>query len=439
VLPDGVETDLWATVLVVADGENNMAAYVDLDVVVITRPESDAIRQAVADALGIAPENVRASITHNHAGPPPSTWNWTKQGREALEGYYTLLPEMVAGAARLAQQNMRPARIAVGHGQSHVAVNRRETGPDGRPLTGVNPEGLIDPDLLVVRIDDREGNPLANIVGYTMHPTTMGPTNRMISSDWPGHMKRTVEAITGATCLFAQGATGNVGPGPDGFTDDAGVIRRIGAEVGCEAARVALGLRLPAVQHRHERVWESGAPLGKWTADPLPESEVAVRTVSRTIDLPLREQVPPDEAEAAVKEAEDRLDALKASGAPAQEIEAATFVAKRANMARSRSRAYYGRTSTPVALHLLQIGPVVFAGFEGEPFAEIGLAVKEQSPFEHTWFGGYTGGWAGYIPTADAYPHRGYEVDTSPFAPEAASRVVEGTTEALKDLAGQPS
>ncbi|HET8522616.1 MAG TPA: neutral/alkaline non-lysosomal ceramidase N-terminal domain-containing protein [Thermomicrobiales bacterium] len=438
VLPDGVETDLWATALVVAD-DANTAAYIDLDVVVINRQESDAIRGAVAHALGISAENVRMSITHNHAGPPPSGWNWTKEGRDALVGYYALLPEMAASAARLAQQDMRPARIAVGHGHSDVAVNRRETGPDGRPLTGVNPDGIIDPDVLVVRIDDREGNPLANIIGYTMHPTTMGPTNRMISADWPGHLKRTMESITGATCLFAQGATGNVGPGPDGFTDDAGVIRRLGGQIGAEAARVALGLRLPAVKHRHERVWESGAPLGKWTAEPLPEPDVVVRTVSRTIDLPLREQLPPEEAEAAVKKAEAKLDELKASGAPASEIEAATFVAKRTNMANARSRAYYGRTSTPVALHLLQIGPVVFAGFEGEPFAEIGLAVKEQSPFEHTWFGGYTGGWAGYIPTADAYPHRGYEVDTSPFAPEAAQKVVDGTVAALKDLAKQPS
>jgi hypothetical protein len=434
VLPDGVEAPLWATTLVVDDGAT-MAAWIDLDIVIVTRAESDAIRSAVAEALGISPDAVRVSVTHNHAGPPPSAWNWTRLGQAALDGYYALLPEFAAGAARLALQNLQPARVAAASGESRVAVNRRESAPNGRMVTGVNPEGAIDPQVFVLRIDAREGGPLAAVVGYTMHPTTLGPTNRLISPDWPGHLKRTVETLTGATCLFAQGATGNIGPGPDGFTNDATVVRRLGAEIGCEAARVYFGLRLPAVTHRHERVWESGAPLGKWLPEPLPETEPAVRVMSRDIALPLIVQPPLPEAQARVDEAQRRLDDLRRQGAAAAEIEAATFVTKRANMALSRARTYGGQETFPVALHLLQIGPAVFAGTEGEPFAEIGLAIKARSPWPATWFGGYTGGWAGYIPTAADYPQGGYEVDTSPFAPEAAQRLVEETLSTLEEFA----
>ncbi len=433
VLPDGVEADLWATALVVDDGET-AAAWVDLDIVIVSRPESDAIRAAVAEALEIPSRNVRVSVTHNHAGPPPSAWNWTRQGGEALAGYYALLPEFAAGGARLAMQAMRPARVAAGSGESRVAVNRREIAPGGRPVTGVNPEGVIDPEVFVVRIDGSEGDSVAAVVGYTMHPTTLGPTNRLISPDWPGHLKRTVEAITGATCLFAQGATGDVGPGPDGYTDDVGVVRRLGQQVGCEAARVYLGLDLPAVRHRHGRVWESGAPLGQWTREPLPEEAAMVRVVSRDIMLPLIEQPPLEEARARVREAQARLDDLKQRGAPAAGVEAATFATKRANMAFSRAETYGGKEEFAVELHALQIGPAVLAGTEGEPFAAIGMAIKERSPFAATWFGGYTGGWSGYIPTAEEYPRGGYEVDTSPFAPEAAARLVEETLAALREL-----
>ena len=77
----------------------------------------------------------------------------------------------------------------------------------------------------------------------------------------------------------------------------------------------------------------------------------------------------------------------------------------------------------------------MLVGVEGEPFAEIGLAVKERSPFEWTWFGGYVGGWAGYVPTAEEYPKQGYEVETSPFAPGAAGRLVNETVAALEELA----
>ncbi len=433
VFPDGVEADLWATVLVVTDGAT-MAAFVDLDLVIISREESDAIREAVAHVLGITPAQVRCSVTHNHAGPPPSAWDWTDEGGDALQGYYRELPAYASGAARLALRNLRPAQVAAGSGSSHVAVNRRETAPDGRTVTGVDPNGLIDPHVFVVRIDGADRQPIAAIVGYTMHPTTMGPSNRLVSPDWPGHLKRTVEALTGATCLFTQGATGNVGPGPDGYTDDPGVIRRLGAAVGCEAARVYLDLRLPRVRYEHARVWESGAPLGVWRAVPEPEPQPIVRTLTRQIHLPVRPLPSLAEAEADVHDAVGHLNALKQQGASAAEIEAATFVAKRANMTFFRVQTFGERATFPIDLHVLQIGPVVLAGTECEPFAEIGLAVKEQSPFPQTWFGGYTGGWFGYVPMPDEYPRGGYEVNTSPYTPEAAATLVAGTVAALREL-----
>ncbi len=433
VFPDGVEADLWATVLVVTDGAT-MAAFVDLDLVIISRAESDAIRAAVGDALGIPPARVRCSVTHNHAGPPPSAWDWT-DGAEALRGYYDELPARARDAARIALANLRPARVAVGDGASNVAFNRRETAPDGRMVAGTNPDGPIDPHIFVVRIDGAEGEPLAAIAGYTMHPTTLGPTNRAVSPDWPGHLKRAVESLTGATCLFAQGATGDIGPGPETYTDDLRTVRRIGARVGAEAARVALGLQLPAARYEHERVWESGASLGKWRAVPEPEPAPVVRAVSRQIDLPVRPMQTLAAAEADVRDAVGHLTALKRRGASAAAIEVATFVAKRTNMTLFRVQTFGERATFPIELHLLQIGPAVLAGAECEPFAAIGVAIKHQSPFSHTWFGGYTGGWFGYVPMPDDYPHGGYEVETSPYAPEAAAILIAETIAALEELA----
>jgi hypothetical protein len=430
---EGVETDLWATVLVLA-GDGELAAIVDVDLVAVTMSDAEAIRAEVARVLGIAPARVRVTETHNHAGPPPSSWAWMKEGTAALRRYYEHLPDLAASAALTAVRGLRPARVAAGAGESRVAVNRRERAPDGRMTTGVNFDGVIDPQVFVVRIDGADGRPLAAIVGYTMHPTTMGPTNRYISADWPGHLKRTVEGITGATCLFAQGSTGNVGPGPEGFTDDPRVIQRLGGAVGSEAARVYFGLRIPPARFRHERVWESGAPLGKWMVVPEAEVEPKVRVVARELRLPLRPQVSLPDAEAQTEAARKRLNDLVHRRAPAAEVEAATFVTKRAAMTLARSQAYAGRSELPIELHLLQIGPAVLAGIPAEPFAEIGLAIKSRSPFPHTWFGGYVGGWSGYIPMPEEYPRGGYEVETSPFTPDAAGRVVEGTVAALEDL-----
>ncbi|CAN5879758.1 hypothetical protein BH24CHL4_BH24CHL4_10250 [soil metagenome] len=433
VFPDGVESPLFATALVVDDGTTR-AVWIDLDIVVITREESDAIRAAVGDVVGIGPELVRVTVTHNHAGPPPSAWNWSKQGQAAMDGYFAMLPEYAAGAARSALHTLRPAQFNAGSGESHVAVNRRETAPDGRPVTGANLDGVIDPQVLVVRIDDADGGPMAALVGYTMHPTTLGPTSRLVSADWPGHMKRTVEQLTGATCLFAQGCCGNIGPGQDGYTADVRVIEQLGARVGCEATSVYLSLDVPKVTRTHDRVWESGAPLSTWNQEPVVGVPPTVQVETRSVSLPVMEQPSVEEAQRHVDRAQEHLDTLQAAGATGAEIEAATFVAKRVNMAHWRATEYGGRSRVPVDVQVFRIGDVVLVGSQGEPFAEIGIAIKEQSPFEHTWFGGYTGGWAAYIPTAEAYPHKGYEVDTTPFAPEAAGVLVKETLEFLKEI-----
>ena len=74
ILADGVETALWASVLVLDDGQE-VAALVDLDLVILTHAESEAVRGAVGRAVKIDPQKVRVSLTHNHAGPPPSDWD----------------------------------------------------------------------------------------------------------------------------------------------------------------------------------------------------------------------------------------------------------------------------------------------------------------------------------------------------------------------------
>jgi hypothetical protein len=154
------------------------------------------------------------------------------------------------------------------------------------------------------------------VCGYIDAPTTLGPTNRLLSSDWPGHLKRTVETMTGATCIFAQGATGNVGPGPEGFTDDVRVVRTLGLQIGCEAVRVHASMHLPPVQFRHERIWESGAPLGRWAAAPVTERAPVVRSRSHPLRLPLLSQPSLADVEAKRTEAQTKLQGLIARGAP---------------------------------------------------------------------------------------------------------------------------
>src|SRR5262249_49388236 len=105
-----------------------------------------------------------------------------------------------------------------------VASNRRVRLPDGKLIHRYGrapeewralPEGLIDPEVLVVRIDDLQGRPLGALVNYACHPTAAGGDNHpWVTGDFVSYGLRPAEAaLGGAPCLFLQGTAGNIGTG----------------------------------------------------------------------------------------------------------------------------------------------------------------------------------------------------------------------------------
>jgi len=379
---------------------------------------------------------VRVSVTHNHANPV--MWNnWIGGRPDQVDAYRAGLPIAAAGAARAAKLAERPVRSAAGVGLSTIGRNRRQTirDPDGtdRVIGGRDDAGVTDPEVTVVRFDELGGRPYAAILGYACHPTTLGPDNRMHSPDYPGVAKAVFEAATGAPALFLQGAAGNVGP-RHGFVGDVAVVERLGTELGLEAARTFVELDTRPVELTFSHPRESGATLAMWTETELPDAPPPLRATRRTVALPLRPQPPQAEARAAYEQWRDELARVTSDGSSAAEIEATMFRARRAQMALTRATTYGGRDTIDVTVEVLRIGDVALVGCNGEPFCEIGLAVKAASPFRITFFGGYTGPSLGYIPWPDAYEQGGYEVETTPYASEAAQRLVEAVGDALDSV-----
>ena len=77
---------------------------------------------------------------------------------------------------------------------------------------------------------------------------------------------------------------------------------------------------------------------------------------------------------------------------------------------------------------------VVFGGFPGEPFNEIGKTVKKNSPFTLTIPACLVNGSRGYFPFSDAYTQGGYESATSPFGPTVADDLIKGQGELMQRL-----
>ncbi|MBW3625091.1 MAG: neutral/alkaline non-lysosomal ceramidase N-terminal domain-containing protein [Armatimonadetes bacterium] len=98
-----------------------------------------------------------------------------------------------------------------------------------------------------------------------------------------------------------------------------------------------------------------------------------------------------------------------------------------------------------VTLSALAIGDAAFVTLPGEAFCTQGLEIRRRSPYPCTILAAYSNGNVGYLPTREAYPLGGYEVDSAHryygypecVAPEAGELGVETALELLSELNSQ--
>jgi neutral ceramidase len=212
---EGVLDPLHARALVLKAGDAKVA-IVSLD---LGRAPTRGSMARIRDALKPdAYAELFLVASHTHHGPVIETETWPTGGKP----YVRELEEKIVGVIRAADKARVPARVAVAAGETALNRNRQSKRPD-RP---------VDRDLLVLRVEDRSGKPIAHAVNFAAHPT-MHPAGLMkFSADFPGAMAKHVEAATGAPCLFLQGAAGDLSPNPpDGVTGPNAFGRRLGDEV----------------------------------------------------------------------------------------------------------------------------------------------------------------------------------------------------------------
>ena len=89
-------------------------------------------------------------------------------------------------------------------------------------------------------------------------------------------------------------------------------------------------------------------------------------------------------------------------------------------------------------LHItaLSVGDVVFAGFPGEPFTQIGQEVKKWSSFALTITACCANGYEGYYPMRSAYEEGGYEAAVAKYQVGTAEEIVKASVELIKQLQG---
>jgi hypothetical protein len=401
----------------------------------------DAAARAAA-AIGVPEEHVRISASHTHAGAAFQP-NRGPAGVDlrpyagVFSNYRAAAADKVVGTIVEANSRLLPVHIGAAQGAGTINVNRRFRSQAGQPAAvGLNPEGFVDRDLLVLRIDDAGGRPYAVVFNFQCHGTVMGYENRYVSPDWIGSARKAVEqALPGATALFLQGAAGNQGP-VEGYTGDLEVARRLGAVVGYQAAALALGIDTVKREPRFEGFVESTAYQAKQPWRVEGPRDATLRFSSRIVELePRRYSAPELEAMARrVEQAQRSLAQAEASGDEWRQHQARARLRRDTDLLKRWQEA---RDPAPVRLlvRVLRIGEIAIVSVPGEPFAEIGAAVKKDSPFPITLFTGYSNGQGdGYMPVESEYRFGGYEIEMTPYGPGAANQLVQAAVAMLREI-----
>lgn len=220
----GVEQKIYAKALVITQPRGEAIALVTLDLIGVRRPITRRVADRIETRYGIPRRGLVLFTSHTHCAPIPndSAEKWEIYGIDGTNitpnvEFTTELENRIVEAVGKAMAARKPVRIEHGEGKAGFAINRREPTEKGFKI-GVNPKGLTDHSVPVLKVTDlRSNKPLAVMFGYACHNTTLGADQLKICGDYAGFAQQAIEkANPGAVALFVTGCAGDQNPEPRG-------------------------------------------------------------------------------------------------------------------------------------------------------------------------------------------------------------------------------
>jgi hypothetical protein len=413
----GIADPLYARIVYLEDDDDRVL-LIAVDWEGLLRTAHDAVREAVSGSTGLPMERIVVNASHTHNAM------WTNLDTEALlaewgyhlvdRQYFHSAVETIAAAAVRAIASKQPARLSAGSGVLRdFSVNHRTVyvKPEDRARFNRDrryPIGITDPTLGLVRIDDRNGTPIAVLHVFAAHAVvSAGPG--VISGDYPGAAMRAVEKQLGGetVALFLQGCGGNLSPVP----------RLVGQS--------------PAAVERAGRIFaERAAQILESSMRPLTTEGFAfgVRQVKLPL-VPLNGFGSLEALEQAFIDAATTYQARRAQGLRGR-YEPMVALADRLTLARNVE------AWSRYEISALRFGSRLSMVFlPGEAFIEQALELRERIGTEYVFVAAYNDSTPVYIPNPVAFEEGGYEVGPWCYStPETGKVMVEAALELARSL-----
>jgi hypothetical protein len=412
----GVHDPLYAKAVVFEQG-GVRGALVVCDLCSIGRDVSDPVRRLASARTGIPFEHISISATHTHGGPEFHGVLWeawrdatvAKHGSDihAKEDYVRKLVEACAGAVARADAAKRPVSLESGEARAPgIAFNRRHHLSDGTTTTNPgkkNPKilraaGPVNDALPWLLARDLSGTPVGSFTAFDMHVAVFG--GPAFGADFPAHLQERLRGTHGRDfiSIFAEGCAGDVNH------VDVSSERPQPGET--EPARIGGALADALLKAEPRRVQPS----------------LAVR--STRVRVPLREVTPEETARA--------RDVLSLRLVPNPGF--FVLVGAYRILWTEKLRARDGESADEEIQAFRISDEVAIVTLPHEIFVEIGMAIRERSPFRRTIVVSLANDVDFYVPTRKAFAEGGYEVETSPYKPGGGELLVDAAVRLLRSL-----
>ncbi len=413
---------------------------VQLDFVHLSNDQHDRLIAPVAAAAAVDPTQVIVTHSHSHSAGLYDPNRRELPGGELIAPYLDELNAQAAATAAAAFATLADATITYATGQCNMAANRDYYDAEKSIYTtGYNPDQPIENTLVVGRVTDPAGTTRLILVNYACHPTTLAWDNTLLSPDFVGSLRETIEHDQDTPCCFYQAPCGDLGP-KDGFVGDTTVADSNGKQVGHAALSTLYGMGAPQTDFAYAGPVVSGATIGTWGWRPHDENRTSATTIfaGDTFEIAL-DLIELPTAEDLQSQLEKYTTEQEAANARNDAI-AARDVGARAE----RCRRWLGRIAKlppgptfPFHYSVHHFGDAVWITCSAEPYSWLGTELRRRFPGLTLLISPITGNTqVAYLLPRDRYGQGLYQEEPSSLAPGCLEALADAITERVSEITG---
>ena len=415
-LSTGIKDRLFAKTLVFEQGTTR-GAIVFCDLIGISVDVSQRARKLAEEKTGIPARNISITATHSHTGPlyfgalrkhfhDRMNAATGKDQHESID-YPKQLVDKIVSSISQAHKAAQPVQFQAGFGtEKRLSFNRRfhmknggvRFNPGQQNPNILRVAGPIDPEIGVVTFSKQgQTAPWGALVAFALHLDTVGGTE--YSADYPGHMQNYLREKINKdfVSFFGAGTCGDINH-IDVKIKGRRSANEIGSMLGQSVEKTIKSLAKPQKPSLAIRNTRLEAELQTFTDEEIGKAQSHMKMV----DSPKLSFL-------------ERVHAYKVTAVglrPGKKI--------------------------PIEIHAFRLSKeCAIVTLPGEVFVELGLAIKNASPFETTIVIELANDAPGYLPTRKAFAEGSYETVNSRIKSGYGEKMATAAIRLLKELAAE--